>query len=221
MGSETHAILAARRSAWYWLLAELFLTCPNDAFVARWRGDLAFDAGAGGEPAGPVAAEVAALHAALPDADDKPGTTGLAVEYTRLFGAVRTGYGPPPPYESVHRKAMQPGDLVVALNRFYNEAGLAPVDHAVPSDHLGVELKFVALLCHAEMEAWQQERAGDARQVLGRQREFFGRHLLPWAPDYLDAVQADTQHPFYRCLALLAHKIISEDHTAVDARNVS
>ena len=221
MGGETHTILAARRSAWYWLLAELFLTCPNDEYVARWRRDLSVDESVSGERVDCAAADVAALHATLPDAEDSPGTMGLAVEYTRLFGAVRTGYGPPPPYESVHRKAADSGDLVVALNQFYNEAGFAPIDQAVPSDHLGVELKFVALLCHAEMEAWQQERAGEARQVLDRQRKFFERHLSQWVPGYLDAVQANAQHPFYRRLAILAHKIMTQDKMAVGGCYVS
>jgi TorA maturation chaperone TorD len=223
MGVETDAILAARRSAWYWFLAELFLTCPDNEFVARCRRDIGFDANRDGgeDPADPAAVDVSALSAALPDNDDPAGMTDLAVEYTRLFGAIRSGYGPPPPYESVHRKAAEPTDLVVAVNRSYDEAGLAPIDHAVPSDHLGVELKFVALLCHAEMEAWQQGHAERARRAAGRQREFLDRHLLRWAPDYLELVQAEAKHSFYRCLAVQARKMMAEDDVAIEGRHAS
>lgn len=221
MQVETRAILAARRSAWYWLLAELFLTCPDHEFVARCRRNLSFDAtrGASDDRADPAAADVAALRAALPDMGDSSGATDLAVEYTRLFGAIRAGYGPPPPYESVHRNAAEPADLVVAVNRSYEEAGLAPIDRAAPSDHLGVELRFVALLCHAEMEAWQEGRTGRARRAAERQREFLDRHLLRWAPGYLDVVQAEARHPFYRRLAILARKMMAEDKVAIEVRH--
>src|SRR5665811_1410207 len=114
---------AAARSTLYWLLADLFLTCPDEAFVARLRRDLV--EGLGTDSANPIIRELTALRDALPG--DSPGTIALAVEYTRLFGSVSKSYGPPPPYESMHRGSSSSMDVVVAVSAFYSDAGLAPI----------------------------------------------------------------------------------------------
>lgn len=222
MEIETPSALAARRSAWYWVLAELFLTCPDPVSMARWRGSLCIDGDArADDPASSLRVEIAELSALLPAAGDATETRRLAVEYTRLFAAIRASYSPPPPYESMHRKAAERTDLIVAVDQSYAEAGLAPIDHAAPSDHLGVELRFMALLCHAESAAWQDGRPGEARRALGRQREFLDRHLLTWAPGYLDLVQTEAQHPFYRRLATLARQTMVEDEASVEIRRIT
>ncbi len=203
---------AAARSALYWMLADLFLTCPDGALVARLRRDLA--GGPGTDSANPMIQELAALRDALPT--DSPGTIALAVEYTRLFGSVSKSYGPPPPYESVHRGSSLPTDVVVAVSEFYADASLAPIDQAAPPDHLGVELRFLALLCHGESEAWRKGANADAIQSLKRQRDFLDRHLLQWAPDYLNMMQSNAQHSFFRCLAALARMIGAKDRGAIE-----
>jgi TorA maturation chaperone TorD len=216
MDTTMQAGEAAARSTLYWLLADLFLTCPDGAFVARLRRDLA--GGPGTDSADPIIRALTALRDALPA--DSPGTIALAVEYTRLFGSVSESYGPPPPYESVHRGSSLPTDVVVAVSAFYADAGLAPIDQAAPPDHLGVELRFLALLCHGESEAWRKGANADAIQSLKRQRDFLDRHLLQWAPDYLDVVQADTQQPFYRYLTALARRTMTEDKMVIAGRYV-
>ena len=130
---------AAARSAAYWLLADLFLTCPDEAFVARLRSELV----PGREPGStnPMIEELTALRDAMPA--DAPAQSALAVEYTRLFGSLSKSYGPPPPYELVHRGSSSPTDVVVAVSAFYADAGLAPIDQAAPPDHLGVELQIL------------------------------------------------------------------------------
>jgi TorA maturation chaperone TorD len=216
MDTTMQAGEAAARSTLYWLLADLFLTWPDGAFVARLRHDLA--GGPGTDSANPIICELTALRDALPI--DSPGTIALAVEYTRLFGSVSKSYGPPPPHESVHRGSSSPTDVVVAVTGFYSDAGLAPIDQAAPPNHLGVELRFLALLCHGESEAWRKGTNADAIQSLKRQRNFLDRHLLQWAPNYLDAVQADTQQPFYRCLTALARRTMAEDKMVLEDRYV-
>ena len=149
---------AVARSVLFWLLADMFLTCPDEDFVARLRRDLT--AQPGDDETNPLLAELISLRQALPST---PGETAdLAVEYTRLFGAVSPTYGPPPPYESVHAGSGSEAETASAVSRFYSAAGLGPVDTAVPPDHLGVELRFLALLCHGESEAWQKGTNADA-----------------------------------------------------------
>lgn len=206
--------VAARRSALYWLLAEFFLTCPSQALVERLRKDLAGLAGDTGID--PLAAGLAAIRDALPENADAAAIDQLAIEYTRLFGAISPSYGLPPPYESVQRETADPAELAVMVATCYANAGFATIDQAVPPDHLGVELKFMTMLCHAEMQEWQHNNAGKAMQLLGRQRNFLDDHVLKWVPDYLRLVHTQAQHVFFRGVAALVLGAIPADRALLD-----
>jgi putative dimethyl sulfoxide reductase chaperone len=200
------ASVAAGRSVLYWLLADLFLTCPDKPLVARLSRDLPSTAAA----EHPMMRELAVLREALPQ--DEPAITALAVEYTRLFGAVSRDDGPPPPYESVHRNAAD----CAAVNEFYVNAGLVTFDVTAPPDHLGTELRFLALLCHGESAAWRGGRAKEARAALENEHEFLDQHLLAWAPAYLETLEREARHPFYRALAGTARRIVHADRAMID-----
>jgi putative dimethyl sulfoxide reductase chaperone len=212
MDTTMRAEAAAARSAVYWLFADLFLTCPDEASVARLRGSIAPAAEPGST--NPMIEELATLRDALPA--NSAGISALAVEYTRLFGALSKSYGPPPPYETVHRGSSLSTDATAAVGEFYAAAGLVPTDQAAPPDHLGVELRFLALLCHEEAVAWQRGADAEAAQLRQQQRDFLDRHLLRWAPAYFDLVQANTKHPFYLCLTSLARRVIAEDDMVIE-----
>jgi TorA maturation chaperone TorD len=210
MNAATQASVAARRSAVYWLLAEFLLVCPSRAQVERLREDLAGSDAAEAD-ADPLAAGLAAVRDALPEHTDAAAIDQLAVEYTRLFGAISPNYGLAPPYESVQRKTAAAAELAVAISASYSDAGFEAIDSSVPPDHLGVELRFMALLCHDEMQQWQSNDAEKAVQSLGRQRDFLDDHLLQWAPGYLRLVQMQAGHAFFRNVAALGVDVIPAD----------
>jgi len=212
MEAEMLAGVAARRSAIYWTLADVFLTCPNEAIVARLSNDLVRLSG----PETADALTMSLLAETLPDAGDAAGVIGLAVEYTRLFGGLSASYGLPPPYEAVHRKVESAADVAVAVTQCYSDAGLAAVDASVPPDHLGVELKFVSLLCHSESEAWRKNLGAESVQALGRQRAFLDDHLLRWAPDYLKLVQTQARDAFFRKFSQIALTAVTEDRELIE-----
>jgi putative dimethyl sulfoxide reductase chaperone len=198
------ASVAAGRSVLHWLHADLFLICPDESFVTRLLGDLPADPAA----EHPVMRELAGLRAALPrDACD---ITALAIEYTRLFGAIGRDYGPPPPYESVHRDTSDE-----AVSEFYAAAGLVAFDTAAPPDHLGVEFRLMALLCHGESAAWRDGHCKRARSALESERMFLDRHLLAWAPCYLNTLEREARHPFYRALAGTARRFACSDRAVI------
>jgi TorA maturation chaperone TorD len=206
--------VAARRSALYWILAEFFLTCPSQALVERLRENLAglaCDA-----DVNPLAAGLAAVRDALPEHADAAAIDQLAIEYTRLFGGISPSYGLPPPYESVQRETAAPAELAVMVSTCYSDAGFAVIDQAVPPDHLGVELKFMAMLCHTEIQEWQHNNAEKSMQLLGRQRNFLDDHVLKWVPDYLRLVQAQAQHVFFRGVAALVLGAIPADRALLE-----
>jgi putative dimethyl sulfoxide reductase chaperone len=203
---------AAGRSALYWLLAELFLTCPDATLVERLRRELSD----GGDTSGAPAAALHALADALPtNADD---TEALAVEYTRLFGAVSRDYGPPPPYESMHRRDSEDQDAT-AVEAFYAKAGLAAFEPAAPPDHLGVELRFMALLCHEEAGRRCNGDVSGAKRARITQAAFLNCHLLTWAPEYLALIKAEAHVPFYSELSRAALSFLHEADLALEEEN--
>ena len=199
------ASAAARRSILYWTFAELFLTCPDAGFVER-LGE-ALRPGALSGSSARLTKHLRAMRRALPR--DASGVENLAVEYTRAFGAVSPSYGLPAPYESVHRQSDSAAELQAAVGRFYLEAGLVPVDAAVPADHLGSELKFLSFLCHKESEAWRTGKE-NALRLQRQQWSFLDAHLMRWAPEYLAMLRTRSRHALYRGAALLALETLTE-----------
>ncbi len=215
MDAIIRAEAAAARSMAHWLLADVFLTCPDETFVARLCDRIAPAKEPGSTP---VLDEFTALRDALPATP--AAISALAVEYTRLFGALSKSYGPPPPYETVHRGSSLSADATAAVSEFYAAAGMVPTDLAAPPDHLGVELRFLALLCHEEAEAWRKGAGSEAATLCEQQYEFLDQHLLRWAPGYFDLVDASTKHPFYLRLTALARRILAEDEMALGGCHV-
>src|SRR5512134_1478689 len=95
---------AARvRSQTYWFLSGFFLERPDEDFLARLAQNIGAADSVSDPVYGPALAELAvAMRTTSPDR--------LAAEHTRLFGGVQPGYGPPPPFESVHRGERLLGD---------------------------------------------------------------------------------------------------------------
>jgi TorA maturation chaperone TorD len=197
---------ASRRSVLYWTLSELFLTCPNTCFVERLREVLYPGSTSGYSKQ--LREHLRAIRRALPG--DTSGVEKLAIEYTRALGAVSPSYGLPAPYESMHRQSDSPAEIRAAVGRFYLDAALMPLDSAAPADHLGVELKFLSLLCHNEAEAWRTGRIEAVARLLTQAWSFLDEHLMPWAPQYLSMMRARSRHCLYRKVALLAMETITE-----------
>lgn len=190
---------ASARSLLYWLLAELFLNCPDERSVNRLRHDLASVP----DDCGPLG-QLNKLYDVLPT--DSVSLNELAVEYTRLFGAFTARGGPRPPYESVERSP----DASHAVERFYIETGLAPHEACAPPDHLGVELRFLALLYHREAEALVNRDWPEIDNCIRQQKAFLDRHILVWAPRYLDGIEGETHCAFYRFLANITAAALNE-----------
>jgi TorA maturation chaperone TorD len=204
--------IAASRSQTYWLLSELYLERPSQAFLENLQERLAALARASGE-AFPEA--WAGLRAGL----DARAAEGLAVEHTRLFGGLHPGQGLAPPYESVHRESQLLGDTTLAVVRAYGNAGFGAIFPAAgPQDHLGVELRFMSLAAHEEMEAWSRDARAAATDMLECQRTFLASHLIAWAPAYARALASQARMPFYAALGVLTERVLVDDHQLVQQR---
>jgi TorA maturation chaperone TorD len=205
-GSEEHAGLAEARSKVWWLLGRFYLERPGVEFLQELRTAFAAQASASADEAA-VATDPDEDTRGLRDAlagDLVALSERLLPEYTRLFRGIQEGLGPPPPFESLYRGELAMGDSALAVLSCYEAAGFGPVaPEAGPQDHLGAELRFLALLCFREAEAWG---AGDHEGAQGRiaqQSAFLADHLLVWLPQYAARIARESREPFYAAAARL------------------
>jgi len=212
--AATLAEIAGRRGRTYWLLASGFAEAPGRALF----GDLIAALGPG-NPAEPLGAETAALADAVQAAlstDDESAL--LAIEFTRLFGAISKSHGGSPPFESVVRTGHWGGDAVLEIIADYADADIAPpVPEASPVDHLAAELRFLAIACHRESEAWQAEDTQAAMGWVRRERDFLDRHILRWVPEYCLKAADLAETPFYRALLTITPRACMLDRDDIDA----
>ena len=71
---------------------------------------------------------------------------------------------------------------------FYRQAGYAPAP-SENGDHIAAELDFLAFLCGAEADAWEDRLPGVALRMQALQRRFLDEVLLPWVPVFVQAVR--------------------------------
>ena len=210
------AAVAQRRSRAYWLLARCFGEVPCAQLFAELQESLGADAAA--DSSEPLAEESAALvRALLAAAKDEAEAQSLAIEFTRLFAGISKSYGGPPPFESLAREGAWGGDTVAAVAQAYADAGISPpLPEAAPPDHLSAELRFLAIACYHEGEAWY----GGDRQVacdwLRREREFLDQHILSWVPDYCAELDSLAHKPLYRALLALTPLACQNDRQDID-----
>jgi len=98
--------------------------------------------------------------------------------------------------------------------RSYQRAGYGEFEEGVgPQDHLGVELKFMAFLCHDESVACtKQNSTKEVAALRDAQRQFLQDHLLAWVPAYCERLQREAQEDFYAAAASLTAELLGEDY---------
>ncbi len=191
--------IAAARSRTYWLLSRLLLEQPDRELLRELVG--AADSDEDREQENEVKVLREAAQAALAS---QSALTDLQVEYTRLLGSASKLGGAPEPYESVAREGRLFGASAEAVAARYADAGHQDlILDTGPPDHLGTELRFLALLCYREMQAWEDGDPDEAKELLDRQRAFLMQHVLAWAPAFCESLDAHAGHPFYAAVARL------------------
>ena len=158
------AMIAERRGAIAALLGLLILEEPG--------ADLA-----------PLVAEIPAL-AALGSGDPT-----MATEYERVF---LRGV---PLYESVFLSddGQHGGEIISAIVEHYERLGfneyLDKRWRIAGPDHLGLELRCLAHLCHQEATAWRDGAPDLAMEAVEAERMFLAQHLAGWATVAVQSLQ--------------------------------
>ena len=161
--------------------------------------------------------DVAFLRDAVREAMAVPGAMAAAVEYTRRFVATSRGSQEPLPFESHIREGCLPGEATGNVRALAAEWGYVDVAPESGSpDHLGAELRLMALLCHDERTAWLTGDHALAIESLRRQSRFLDEHLAPWAPDYCTALATRAGNSYVQAIARITASTLRADVTALD-----
>jgi putative dimethyl sulfoxide reductase chaperone len=219
---------AASRGRSYGFLAWLFLEGPDTPFLERMRGA---DVGtylaslaAGGDADPLIQAGLEEMHGWLAGRADQPPEQlrqELAIQGTWLFKGMAPGYGPPPPYEAVHRRpgAAVDAETLLSLHAFYREAAAeVPSTSRERLDHLGLELDFMRFLCEEEDRLWRSGDAGEAIRHRRIQRRFLAAHLTPWVPGYCQRILGEECAPFFHGLARALSGFLAGEARLLDSQ---
>jgi TorA maturation chaperone TorD len=143
----------------------------------------------------------------------------LVIDFTQLFHGPR---GHVPPFESV-----QTGGRGESLNaraasrvrRFFESAGFEFNDACGElSDHIGVELEFMAELTHREADAWETDDVAALSRCLEDQRDFLKKHLGAWGPELGRSIRDKAQSRLYRGIGQLLAAFLESERVEVDRR---
>lgn len=156
------------------------------AMIAERRGGLAALLGLLilEEPGPGVAGLVAGIPALAPLASGDPA---IATEYERVF---LRGV---PLYESVFRSddGQHGGGTITAVVDTYERLGFREHHEnrwrIAGPDHLGLQLRCLAHLCHTEAIAWRAGTPDKAMEAVEAERIFLAHHLAGWAPVAIDS----------------------------------
>ncbi|HJV88389.1 MAG TPA: molecular chaperone TorD family protein [Noviherbaspirillum sp.] len=198
--------LAQVRSQGYWLLSRLFLTVPNAQNLRALQAELA-----GTNADNPLDALRRAVEESLRAPDE------AAVEFTRRLVVVSKSDGESLPYESFFREGTVPGAKTAEVAACMADCGFFNIAPDAPSpDHIGAELRFMALLSCEESQAWKQDRRAEAMRLVAAQHSFLNGHLAAWAIDYCEALESRAEHSYMKLVARMAGLCLLEDVAIVE-----
>lgn len=142
--------------------------------------------------------------------------TSIESEYLLVFTHINSSDCYPCETAYVATHLFQQAHRIADLNGFYRAHGVEP--SLERSDHIGVEMEFMAFLAQKQAMALAQGRPRRARQALEDQRAFLERHLGPWARTFLRFLSLKADDGIYESLAALADAFLLHDFERIGAQ---
>lgn len=88
----------------------------------------------------------------------------------------------------------------------------------VSSDHIGVELEFMYMLCTALQKALNADDKDGVCELLQVQRAFLKEHVLEWAPMFLINAKRESRTPLYHDGAELTLEFLLSDFEYINQK---
>jgi TorA maturation chaperone TorD len=141
----------------------------------------------------------------------------LSADYASLFLGI--GRHPAHPYESVYRS----GEGIVmresrneVLKVYHAEGVHKTKEFKEPEDHIAIELEFMGYLCLKMKERADQNEGNELLRLLGVQRDFLGKHLVTWVPEFCDDImESFAEKNFYKAIGEITKHYILLDERSV------
>jgi len=226
--SEEEALLlsslAEDRSSIYMLLSTFYMKRPevefvkklkNSEFIQNIKSALSQDETTSGIGEGLKILE--AFINSMKGIPEAEVSENLAVDFTRLFRGIKKGYGPPPPYESVWRgEGRVMGQWTEKVLKEYADSGIGmDLSDELP-DYIGIELKFMALLCYKEAQAWRDNERTMALRFLELEKRFLNEHLKNWVPEFCNIMEEEARTSFYKAVAVLTKGFLEIERAQIE-----
>ena len=136
----------------------------------------------------------------------------LVQEYHDLFKVPLSKYVAP--YESVYRDGHLNGQSAIDVKKIYHRLGFQiPHEYYELSDHIGIELAFMATLCKEEHKAWKEKNAKLARSLCDIEERFLKDHIACWLSKLCNTICEKTKDNFYICIAEINLDFVQFDIT--------
>ncbi|MEW6375024.1 MAG: molecular chaperone TorD family protein [Thermodesulfobacteriota bacterium] len=227
-GSEIDSSLMGRqaeeRTKVYVLLSTFYLKKPGGDFVEKLQhGDfLGHLQSITSQIDGELAEALKVMERFIKSSKGMPQeelAEDLAVDFTRLFRGIKPGYGPSPPYESIYKgEGRIVGESTLEVMKMYDQSNVAMTEEcAGPPDYIGTELKFLAMLCYKESEAWRTNHPDHALEFLRTELIFLDKHVCRWVPKFCRLMKKEARSNFYKGIAGLTNGFLTLDREQIHA----
>jgi len=200
-------------------LASIFNTPPGITLVQQLRALSAqgftslFDQGNNEDPSLAGITEIEEYLEVSATVPEEQLVTELAVDWTRLFRGTRTGYGPPPPYESLYIDNNDNGVTILESLAYtyqeYNAEILQTYHDRV--DYIGVEFDFLRFLYELEDESFESDPEEQLSKYSDVASKYFQDHPLKWVGRFCDEAIKYAQTGFFRGFLQMVGQIMSEN----------
>ncbi len=101
--------------------------------------------------------------------------------------------------------------------RAYHDSGIGmDLGDELP-DYIGIELKFMSLLCYKEAEALRAQDMEKRAGVLNTERAFFKEHIITWIPAFTSLMAKEAKTAFYRAVAMSTEGTLRLDEGVISS----
>lgn len=133
----------------------------------------------------------------------------LQIDFVKIVRGIKKNYGIPPPYGSLWMGENSIfGSETEEVLKFYRESNIGMDLKGEFPDHLGIELKFMSILCYMENQYWKNSNVDMGFRILDKENIFLKKHILTWVLFYLDKVYENAETEFYKGIGLIAKEFL-------------
>lgn len=121
------------------------------------------------------------------------------------------------------RNTFAKGRQLSDLAAFYTAFGVKVAEATESTDHLGVELEFMAFLALKEALAWMRKEKENIEICVDAQRKFLQDHLGTWIDRASDALKTLLGCELYKATGALASKFVNSEaiRLGVDVKKIT